>query len=181
MVRRPLFRNYFNALGWHYNLYQLLSIQYSADHRSAALVLHTHHVFLIISLVNSVRIIRFFSALYFTLTFFGHIVGKTKFCKITASTTLVLPLWANCLKWTSEILDARRRLWCSFCQLAVGYLKLARNLNFLPSTQSKKKLDMRRLVSQKNSLVGILVSQGITVYSKYFSNHFEGLYKFKSI
>lgn len=71
----------------------------------------------IISFFNSMNITRFFSALFFALTFFAPMVGKIKLCKITASTntnaTLMIPLQANHLNLSSDTRDAGRMLWRS--------------------------------------------------------------------
>lgn len=88
---------------------QALLLQYGADRRSSSLVLlrklttvyrHNSSCFLIISISNSMHIIRFFlPVVSIAFTFFGPMFGKMKFCKmqitasINASTMSMLPLW----------------------------------------------------------------------------------------
>lgn len=72
----------------------------------------------IIAFFNSMDIIRFFSALFFALTFFAPIIGKMKLCKKkTASqntnTTKMIPLRANHLNISSDTCNAGRILWRS--------------------------------------------------------------------
>lgn len=53
--------------------------------------------FLMIYFFSSMQMMHyFFSALSFALTFFGHMVGKRKFCKITASTNTSTTLRFHC-------------------------------------------------------------------------------------